>query len=36
MNGAVRPDMNEHRSSTMARCSGALTRPTHGAEHLSM
>jgi hypothetical protein len=33
---SVRPAMKSQKFSTMRRCSAALTRPTHGAEHLSM
>ena len=33
---AVCPPMNARKSSTIARCSSALTRPTHGAAHLPM
>ena len=32
----VWPPMNARKSSTIARCSSALTRPTHGAAHLPM
>jgi hypothetical protein len=32
----VSPAMKSQKSSAMARCSSALTRPTQGAEHLSM
>jgi len=32
----VCPAMKSQKSSTIARCSSALTRPTHGAAHLSM
>ena len=33
---SVLPDRKSQKSSTILRCSSALTRPTHGAEHLSM
>ena len=33
---SVLPAMKSTKSSTMARCSSAVTRPTHGAEHLPM
>ena len=32
----VCPPMNDMKSLTIARCSSALTRPTHGAAHLPM
>jgi len=35
-NVSVRPAMKSQKSSTIARCSSALTRSTHGAEHLPM
>jgi hypothetical protein len=35
-NVSVRPAMKSQKSSTMARCSAAVTEPTHGAEHLPM
>ena len=34
--GSALPAMKSQKSSTIARCSSALTRPTHGAEHLPM
>ena len=36
INGSVLPAMKSQKSSTIARCSSASTRPTHGAEHLPM
>ena len=33
---SVRPAMKSQKSSTICRCSSALTRPTHGALHLPM
>ena len=33
---SVWPAMKSQKSSTMPRCSSALTRPTHGALHLPM
>jgi hypothetical protein len=33
---SVRPAMKSQKSSTIARCSSALTRPTQGAAHLPM
>ncbi len=33
---SVLPAMKSQKSSAIARCSSASTRPTHGAEHLSM
>jgi hypothetical protein len=35
-NLVVLPAMKSQKSSAMARCSSGLTRPTQGAEHLSM
>jgi hypothetical protein len=33
---SVRPAMKSQKSSTIPRCSSALTRPTQGAAHLPM
>jgi hypothetical protein len=33
---SVLPAMKSQKSSTMRRCSSAVTEPTHGAEHLPM
>ncbi len=35
-NALVWPAMKSQKSSTISRCSAALTLPTQGAEHLSM
>ena len=35
-NRSVLPDRKSQKFTTISRCSSALTRPTHGAEHLSM
>ena len=33
---SVLPAMKSQKSSTICRCSSAVTEPTHGAEHLPM